>query len=628
MEAKDHLINDVLREGRRYMVPLYQRQYQWGSRRLGPFWEDVSAKADSILEGSARFQHYMGALILAPGGDGYAIGVTPRVQVVDGQQRLTTFQLMLAAIREVARDIGAEPIVRQVSDYVFNQTKSSDKDPTAKFKLSPTPADRDLFHDIIEADHAAITDKYRQYYFNNGKLRKGGAPAALLAYEFFIESVEAYARFGSADSEEQGAAQDATNDPETKAARVEALLQALLSGMKLVVITLDEGDDAQVIFETLNSQGQPLLAMDLVRNNIFHRAEAQGETAERLYAELWESFDAQWWRELSPRAKPKLPRIDHFLAHVLTSQTAQQTSMREIYAEYRAYARPKGKPRFPRVEDELRILTSFAPTYEVLEGRTSSKSILSWLGRKLAAWEMTTAYPVVLLAERPGVSDEDRESIARMIYAYIVRRGVCGLSTKSIYAVFHRVVAAFREGGTTAAVMAERLVAEKRDAYRFPDDKEFVYAIKNRPLYGQLGPGRLADILWELELATRTAFAERLDPPAELSIEHVLPQAWGLGWPTLSGRGLTWESADEEAEERNRALHRLSNLTLITGVLNSALSNGSFETKRSKLNEHSLLALNKEIVGYDKWDEGSMAQRGERLSELALTVWPYPIVSG
>jgi uncharacterized protein with ParB-like and HNH nuclease domain len=72
--------------------------------------------------------------------------------------------------------------------------------------------------------------------------------------------------------------------------------------MKLVVITLDDNDDAQVIFETLNSQGQPLLAMDLVRNNIFHRAEAQKESAEVLYATLWESFDQQWWRDYAPRA--------------------------------------------------------------------------------------------------------------------------------------------------------------------------------------------------------------------------------------------------------------------------------------------------------------------------------------
>jgi uncharacterized protein with ParB-like and HNH nuclease domain len=94
------------------------------------------------------------------------------------------------------------------------------------------------------------------------------------------------------------------------------------------VIKLGEGDDAQVIFETLNSKGQPLLAMDLVRNNIFHRAEKQSESTDELYGKLWDPFDAPWWRENAPNARPTRPRIDHFLAHVLAAETGKQIAMR------------------------------------------------------------------------------------------------------------------------------------------------------------------------------------------------------------------------------------------------------------------------------------------------------------
>jgi uncharacterized protein with ParB-like and HNH nuclease domain len=113
VDAKDHLLNDVLRENRRYMVPLYQRQYQWGRDQLQPFWDDVEAKADALIDGSARFPHYMGALILAPGGDGYTLA-TPRVQVVDGQQRLTTFQIFLTALREAAVESGFDDIAQRI----------------------------------------------------------------------------------------------------------------------------------------------------------------------------------------------------------------------------------------------------------------------------------------------------------------------------------------------------------------------------------------------------------------------------------------------------------------------------------------------------------------------------------
>ena len=85
------------------MVPLYQRKFQWRDERLIPFWEDVEAKASEILEGESKFQHYMGALILASVGEVAQFSATSRMQVVDGQQRLTTFLLFLAALREVAR---------------------------------------------------------------------------------------------------------------------------------------------------------------------------------------------------------------------------------------------------------------------------------------------------------------------------------------------------------------------------------------------------------------------------------------------------------------------------------------------------------------------------------------------
>lgn len=66
MEADDHPIEVILNESRRFVVPLYQRKYQWDDSRLLPFWEDVEAKASELLNGSSKFEHYMGALILAP----------------------------------------------------------------------------------------------------------------------------------------------------------------------------------------------------------------------------------------------------------------------------------------------------------------------------------------------------------------------------------------------------------------------------------------------------------------------------------------------------------------------------------------------------------------------------------
>jgi hypothetical protein len=622
MDAKDHLVNAVLNESRRYMVPLYQRQYQWREPRLRPFWSDVVAKADELMDGRLHYPHYMGALILAPGGDGYAIGVTPRMQVVDGQQRLTTFQVLIAAIAETARANGWDGMLAKAQNYLFNATKAGDVDPQAKFKLSPTPADRELFFDLLLLSSRELRPRYPAYFFQNGNVRWGGVPSSLLAYEFFRDGIRRYLHHGVADKDELEAQETDTASAEVQENRLEALLQGLLSSMKLVVITLDEGDDAQVIFETLNSQGQPLLAMDLVRNNIFHRAEAQGESPETLYHSLWESFDDGWWREPAPRARPKLPRIDHFLAHVLTAETGQPVSMRELYAEYRGYTRPKGKARFERVQHELELLTGYAPAYEVLEGRVSGDEDVARLGYRLAAWEMSSAYPVALLAARAEVDPAERAHIARLLYSYIVRRGVCGLSTKSINAAFQRIAGTMKARGITAQSLLDVFSDQMRDAIRFPDDAEFKTALLTRPLYQTLGGGRLHDVLWELELATRTALMEKLPRPAELSIEHVLPQRWGSGWPFSDGETSSHSAADERAQQRNQRLNTLGNLTLVTGPLNSSLGNGDFASKKKKLDEHSLLALNKAILASSEWDERQIRERAAALAALAIQIWP------
>lgn len=168
--------------------------------------------------------------------------------------------------------------------------------------------------------------------------------------------------------------------------------------------------------------------MDLVRNNIFHRAAAQGESVEQLFQTKWRLFDRNgpFWKADSPRAKPKRPRIDHFLSHALTAQTGEETSLRELYAEYRAFTRPKGKPRFPTVEAELDALVSFAPVYRELEEATGD-SDLAWIGRKLHLWEVSTEYPLTF---RIAVSDAERSEKRRLytlIYSYLVRRALCGL---------------------------------------------------------------------------------------------------------------------------------------------------------------------------------------------------------
>jgi GNAT superfamily N-acetyltransferase len=203
MDAREFKLGDVLDMPKRYVVPLYQRQYQWhDSRRHGghttAFWLDVAAKAAELLDGDARFDHYVGALLLAPHAVRTPFGATPVVQVVDGQQRLTTTLLMLAALREAARELGAVDVADQTARWTRNRLGHADDDPLAMHKLMPTPVDRDVFFSIMDGDHAAIRGRWKSLYWGGGVPQNTPA-LALRAYEFFRGRVLSFAQTGLAD---------------------------------------------------------------------------------------------------------------------------------------------------------------------------------------------------------------------------------------------------------------------------------------------------------------------------------------------------------------------------------------------------------------------------------------------
>lgn len=626
MDADDYRVEAVLKEDRRFVVPLYQRKYQWAERRLHPFWEDVKAKAAEVLRGEDRFDHYMGALIIAPVDIGSQISKTPVVQVVDGQQRLTTFQIFLVALREVARKNGLEDFCKHIENYIFNNKKSKDTDPLTKYKLTPTPSDRDLFHSLLEQNYADVVAKYRGLFWGKNVPKNTQFPA-FRAYFLFVSWIEEFTLNGPSEEEPaEGEEKELDENPETDAAvaaeRLEALLKAVLERLKLVVITLEENDDAQVIFETLNSMGEPLLAMDLVRNNIFHRAEKQGAEVEELYRKLWDPLDDAWWREEAPNARPARPRIDHFLGHTLAAETGQQISMRELYAEYRAFALPQGKPRFSNVEDELRLLEHYAPIYETLEGRKKGDDSLTWFGRKMAEWQVTTVYPVAMQMGSNAVDEATRRTLAKMLYSYIVRRALCGLTTKNLNNVFYGLAAAFRKEGVSVGAFRGYFIGKTGDSIRFPDNADLTTGILNSDAYAISPPQRLQDILWELEEASRSSYAERHQKPQGLWIEHVLPRSWTEEWPFEETEYAAPYTELPQAATRRARLNTLGNLTLVTSGLNISVGNRSFAAKKEKFANHTSLFLNKWFEQYGCWAESQIDERGRHLASLAKNIWP------
>ena len=250
-------------------------------------------------------------------------------------------------------------------------------------------------------------------------------------------------------------------------------------------------------------------------------------------------------------------------------------------------------------------------------------------------WEVTTAYPVVFAVAVSQADEEEKMRIYRLLNSYLVRRAICGLTPKNLNKNFQRMVFQLLKNGVSAETFLHTFENQKGDSVRFPTDNEFLYAIKTQPVYQRIHrKERLRDILWDLECTMRTKFNVDAPQPGKLSIEHVMPKNWDAFWRLSDGTRVDTvdiifhpEKYNPETrdlvDKRQRAIDTLGNLTLVTSEGNSAASNGDFETKKHWLGE-SLLAMNRKIQKYNTWSEQEIADRGERLGELSVEVWPGP----
>ncbi|RWB39716.1 MAG: DUF262 domain-containing protein [Mesorhizobium sp.] len=321
-----------LGERQQWVVPVYQRHYEWETgedRQLPKFWADLEDEAIDRLEGRSPFPHYFGAIIFSE-PQAQAFGAVRHRFLVDGQQRITTFQLVLAAIREVARKREVARLVDVVNAYLFNEKSASMIDPDReRLKLWPSSYDRKLYQNIAENTPAKIRSLQSKFFYKNGSLIKGQSPNLLRAYIFLFDEIDAFVT-------ERG-----TDQGETPEAVLSAVLGGFLSGFQIVVIQLDPNDDAQESFASLNGLGKPLSPFDLIRNDVFHRARKTGEDDRKLFDERWKLFEKPFWAEQVRQGRFKRARADHLVSHAVIAETGREANIGKIATEYQRYARER-----------------------------------------------------------------------------------------------------------------------------------------------------------------------------------------------------------------------------------------------------------------------------------------------
>lgn len=655
MKAGPVTIRHLLENRQRFCVPIYQRHYVWTKeKQWEPFWTDIRAKAIERLAGrERRFSHFMGAVVLESRGDISSRRVRS-FQVVDGQQRLTTFQVYLAAVRDYADIANFSETVERIEGFLFNEKKHLMEEPEIEvFKVWPTKYDRELFHDILKLRRNKLREKYRHHFYSKKDkiYHYSTVPNLLRAYGFFFECVKYASETDDLDDDfSESVSTENQYEHETSVAlpkdrqmieiKLDALWESLVEEFKVVEIVLEDGDDAQVIFETLNERGEPLLAADLVRNNIFYRADARGENAEDIFLQYWTFFEDPFWSELEKQGRYKKARIEFFLANFLAGKIASEVSISKLFSEYKAFLKINQKLLngcYQTVEEEIRDLVFFGNIYKRLLER-SQDDTLGKFSALLQPWDVTTIYPLILqIWGLNNLSENEKTKCLYLLMSFIVRRAICGLTTKNYNKLFLAALKFLKDNEFSFYSLSIFFKNQDSESSKFPNDYEFERNWINVPVYKNLNRPKVKAILESLEISKRQRFHETIHISENLSVEHVLPSEWIEHWPLDDGLFATKidelntysyifedDTLHGKIKRRNRIKNTIGNLTLLTQPLNSKVSNGPYLKKKEAISDHSLLVLNREITKEPNWGELEIEKRGKQLFQLAKIIWPYP----
>lgn len=560
MHVQEIRLQQVLEGAKQYRVPLYQRTYSWSPKQLGRLWSDVVDLSDARVD-DRRATHFTGSLVLSTGGVGPG---GSEFLVVDGQQRLTTLSVLIAAIRDhIAKTEPDAPqkVARLHETYLTDRFKQGDD----RLKLLPTQADRTAFRAIVDN---AVLD--------------GMHSGVIDAYRFFrTRLVEA----------------DDPDDPHD----IDRIASAVLDGLVFVAITAGHDDNVYRIFESLNNTGMKLTQGDLLRNYIFMRLGSRGE---EVYTAVWlpmqtmltsADLEALFWMDITW----SMPEAKQGDIYALQEARLSRLTDEQVEAEVRRYARLAGL--VAQIRDPERC---------------HDPELRERLAR-LNEWGSTAADPLllqILSLQESGLPAEGEAARAlAVLESYFVRRLLINAPSGALSRILLR--AAGELDATDLSASLHRYLSTGRKFYA--TDRQVADAVITKPFYYSGRPTQRKTLLAWLERVEAGKEPASLDAA---TIEHVMPQTLTNEWRDSLSLDLGEFATVDDLHEAY--LHTLANLTL-TGY-NSELSNAPFSAKRALLAE-SNIALNKPIAAEATWGRQQILGRGAALAESVRTTWVAPL---
>ncbi len=563
MKANEARLLDLLKKSPQFVIPIYQRTYSWTEKECRQLWNDIirTGENDTISA------HFVGSIVYIEKGL-YQVSSQSPLLVIDGQQRLTTVSLLLAALAKTLDsfdDNHREPVdgfsPRKLRHYyLLNPEEEGER----HFKLILTQTDKSSLMSIVS--NIEQPKDYSRRVTEN-----------FLLFDSWI-------------------------------AGYKGDLAAICKGLaKLVVVdvSLDRGkDNPQLIFESMNSTGLELSQADLIRNFILMGLDPTLQIG--LYEQFWRPMEEYFGQEAY------VTHFDAFMRHYLTVKTTEIPNVREVYEAFKSYARSPSVAQ-AGVGALVKDMLDFARHFCAMALGTENDEELNLAFHDLRELRVDVAYPLLLELYHDYASGllpkEELLAAVRSVEAYVFRRAICAIPTNSMNKTFATFSKALKKERYLESIQAHLLGLPSYR--RFPTDDEFRRDIQVRDLYN------FRSRSYWLRRLENYGRKERVGVD-EYTIEHILPQNENLSETWRSELGPEWTAT------QRTWLHTLGNLTL-TGY-NSEYSDRPFSEKRDMKGgfKDSPLKLNETVRQYNQWNEASIKARAEKLASLAVGVWPSP----
>ncbi|SDL23082.1 DUF262 domain-containing protein [Natronincola ferrireducens] len=580
---KNNLTAILTVHGKIFQIPSFQRPYKWDTTH----WNDLFS--DIIRAYEKQTEHFMGTIVLQKNGQGENLRI-----VIDGQQRLTTISIFLLAFAKWIK------VYNSGNDYLINTTIKN-------FLITNQFDGTEIFRITLSNKHNNNQDYQNMInsFYKPSVLNVSTKSIFIEAINYFYNQIDMF--------------YDAIKDDIAISDFVSRIFSVTSDKLKFVTIELEKNEDANMIFETLNSRGKNLIDGELIRNYIFMHPKIID--AEEIYFKYWEPIEDHF----ENLEKEKVSNISEFIRFFLYANTSEIKNIRSnrIYLEMKEYLddylSQHSVPELLKKLNSYKLYYNYVIFPDELPVKNFSEKIQ--ISLHLLKYLNTYVYTPILLKlfEQYGnnvISLKTFEELVLLIASYSVRLSINGkkVANKIISEVILSITDFVDESDISQEI--QNIISRQKSA-PFYDNQMFKKIISTAPLYS---PKKKDFIKYLLLLVFKEETKNKIlfQNIEGLTIEHIFPQSYENWMADLT---------DEELEENISLLDTIGNLTLVSQSLNSKLSNSRFSIKREELKKYCIWPYERELFfnsEESKWHKKKIIIRADKISDYIITLLPGP----